>query len=264
MKKFYVYIHCKPNGDPFYVGKGNGKRSHDFYHGRSNWHKRVVAKIGGKEHVKIYVRNCDSEQQAHEHEIWLIAYGRVHGWPLVNMTDGGEGTSGLKRGPLSQERKNQISKWNLLHPEIIKKAQESNIGRKLSPEHCAILMESNKTRTLSSETLKKMSLAAILRFSTVAHPNLGKSLSPEVCAKISNSRLGLRVGPLSAEHCANISAAKTGKHGNNPMKRPVLHAQSGIFFDSVSDAARHYGYGQSTLSRWLTTCRNNPTCLVFA
>lgn len=53
----------------------------------------MVAKLGGKEKISIFVRLCESEAQSFEHEIWLIAYGVAHGWPLVNMTDGGDGIS---------------------------------------------------------------------------------------------------------------------------------------------------------------------------
>jgi hypothetical protein len=31
MAQFYTYLHCKPDGTPFYVGKGSGKRSNFMY-----------------------------------------------------------------------------------------------------------------------------------------------------------------------------------------------------------------------------------------
>jgi hypothetical protein len=30
MNKFYTYVHTKPNGEIFYVGKGTKKRSHQL------------------------------------------------------------------------------------------------------------------------------------------------------------------------------------------------------------------------------------------
>ena len=30
MSEFYTYLHCKPNGDIFYVGKGTGRRCKQF------------------------------------------------------------------------------------------------------------------------------------------------------------------------------------------------------------------------------------------
>lgn len=70
-RSFYTYLHCKPNGAPFYVGKGcrstGGERSHKFS-GRNKHHQNIVAKHG-KNNIKIYVFQCNSEQQAKVDEI---------------------------------------------------------------------------------------------------------------------------------------------------------------------------------------------------
>jgi len=95
MKQFYTYLHCKPNGAPFYVGKGcdsTHRRSHDFYK-RNIHHKNIVAKYG-RETILVYVFPCDSEQQAFNDEIQQIAQLKSEGHTLCNMTDGGEGVSG--------------------------------------------------------------------------------------------------------------------------------------------------------------------------
>lgn len=66
--QFYTYLHCKPNGDPFYVGKGcdtgSGRRSHAFGQ-RTKHHKNVVAKYG-RDNIKVFVFPCESEAQAHD------------------------------------------------------------------------------------------------------------------------------------------------------------------------------------------------------
>lgn len=111
IKKFYTYLHCKPNGDPFYVGKGNGKRSHDFTCGRNQHHKNIVAKYG-KENVGVFVFDCDSEAQALADEVQQIAQLREEGYELCNMTDGGEGASGFKhqaKKNISAARKRYLS-----------------------------------------------------------------------------------------------------------------------------------------------------------
>ena len=72
--KYYTYLHCKPTGEPFYVGKGcnvGGRRSHNFSQ-RSQHHKNIVAKYG-KANIGIFVFNCDSEAQAFADEIQQIA-----------------------------------------------------------------------------------------------------------------------------------------------------------------------------------------------
>lgn len=93
-KQFYIYVHCRPDGEPFHIGKGTGYRITDFTN-RNTYHKRVVAKYGRK-NILIYKLECESEQQAHAFEKWMIAYGRVQSWKLTNLSDGGEGNVGFK------------------------------------------------------------------------------------------------------------------------------------------------------------------------
>jgi len=115
-KQFYIYVHCRPDGEPFYVGKGHSTtrsrgRAYDLApsHRKNPHHKNVVAKHG-KEKILIYTHNCESEQQAHEHEVWMIAYfGRKN---LVNGTDGGEGVSGLKHTPHTPEFRKALAERN--------------------------------------------------------------------------------------------------------------------------------------------------------
>ena len=45
---FYAYIHVRPGADAngaFYVGKGHGRRSHDFQR-RNLHHQRIINKYG--------------------------------------------------------------------------------------------------------------------------------------------------------------------------------------------------------------------------
>ena len=98
-KQFYIYIHCRPDGEPFYVGKGQSVnrrrgRAYKFFR-RENPHYNSVIVKHGKENILIYTRNCKSEKQANEHEVWMIAHLGRHDkglGQLVNMTDGGDGT----------------------------------------------------------------------------------------------------------------------------------------------------------------------------
>ena len=145
MKHFYIYIHCKPGIIPFYVGKGYGRRSHEFKNQRNLHYKNVVAKYG-KENIEIFVRFCRSEKQALKHEIWMIAYGRNHGWPLVNQTNGGDGSSGCiqsietrqKRGRSLLGNTNAIWGTGMTGKTHTQESNEKNrashLGRGNSPE----------------------------------------------------------------------------------------------------------------------------------
>lgn len=93
MPKFYVYLHMRPNGVPFYVGKGKLKRCFDFK-GRSSFHKRIVSKYGeGK--ILVEETECLDEAEAFQLEKLFIFLLREQGVKLANFTDGGEGCTGL-------------------------------------------------------------------------------------------------------------------------------------------------------------------------
>jgi hypothetical protein len=86
---FYVYLHKKPNGQIFYVGKGKGYRATQKSNRNAYW-KRVVDKYGYN--VTIFKDNM-TEQEAFNLEMELIeAIGLEN---LTNLTVGGDGTSGF-------------------------------------------------------------------------------------------------------------------------------------------------------------------------
>ena len=101
--RLYVYVLCKPDGTPFYVGKGTGRRV--FQHEADAWnttrmsHKlnviRAIRRDGGELGYAIPAF-FDVEVHAHRRERELVAlYGRHDQGrgPLTNQLDGGEGAS---------------------------------------------------------------------------------------------------------------------------------------------------------------------------
>ena len=89
---FYTYAHYTSEGRLFYIGKGHGKRAYVFYKRNKYWN-HIVAKYG-KPTVKI-IAEWDTEEEAFAHEIALIAQYRNEGIDLCNLSEGGEGPSGL-------------------------------------------------------------------------------------------------------------------------------------------------------------------------
>ena len=89
MGRFCVYVYRREvDGKPFYVGKGTLKRARNKS-ARSERFRRTYAKHGGQ--LEILIQDVN-EICAFSMETALIKlYGREN---LVNMTDGGEGTSG--------------------------------------------------------------------------------------------------------------------------------------------------------------------------
>ena len=96
MSKYGAYLHCKPDGTPFYVGKGTRKRMGDFYTGRNKHHKHITKKYGNANILKGFME-CSNEETALELEIGLIKCLRRMGRELANYTDGGDnGAKGYK------------------------------------------------------------------------------------------------------------------------------------------------------------------------
>lgn len=133
MSKVYgVYMHCKPDGNPFYIGKGTAKRSRDFYTARNSRHKRTVAKYG-QDNILVRFMACVDESAALEMEKGVIKVFRACGFDLANYTDGGDGVSGLRH---TEQVKRAMSekRRGLKHSEGHKNAISIRLlGRKKSP-----------------------------------------------------------------------------------------------------------------------------------
>lgn len=105
MNKFYVYVHRRASDNlPFYVGKGKDKRAWNF-HARSKFWNNTKAKHGVI--VEIVFEDL-SEEEAFQCEKDTILEFRYFGYPLVNLTDGGEGASGLTPSEITKQIKSRI------------------------------------------------------------------------------------------------------------------------------------------------------------
>lgn len=94
--KFVVYTHLRPDGSPFYVGKGVRSRAFCFAKSRrTKWHTNIVDKYG-RENIGVVTIACEHERMAFFLETAMIKNMRDSGESLANITDGGEGASGRK------------------------------------------------------------------------------------------------------------------------------------------------------------------------
>jgi hypothetical protein len=159
--QFYGYIHAKPDGTPFYVGKGHGRRMLNFTK-RNPHHKNVVAKYG-RENILMGKLDCSSEEISFELEKGLIACLRRMNAPLVNRTGGGEGVTGF---PLSKEHRAKISALMTGRPgrprtpEALAKFRATRLGYKPSEQAKANMRAAALRKAPpSEETRAKLSAA---------------------------------------------------------------------------------------------------------
>lgn len=131
--KFYVYIHfTKDELVPFYIGKGKNNRKDSIYSRNKYW-KNKVAKHG---FISDILKTFEKEEDAFLYEKEMIQFFKSEGFELCNLTDGGEGLSGLN---LSESHKIKIGNamrgkpsWNTnsclstTHKDNIRSAQLGN------------------------------------------------------------------------------------------------------------------------------------------
>ena len=160
---FYIYTHSKPNGEPFYVGKGSKSRAYVL--GVRNRHHKAIIKKYGRENVIIDIYSTTNQEAAFEAEKLLIQIYRNLGHKLANKTDGGEGTIGWKQ------------------PAHVKTAvSRAHQGKSLSAEHKALISKRMKGRFVSKETRSKLKKAM-----------LGKKRPPHVVAALVNYHKGRKL-----------------------------------------------------------------------
>ena len=129
---FYVYEHLTANGEVFYVGKGSKDRAWNT-DSRSKFWTRVYKKHGRT--VRI-VEDGMTEAAAFALEIELIAfYGRRDEGTgtLVNLTSGGEGSSGLIRENLKGEWNKRLKAEGL---DVLYISVEQNGLESAAELHC--------------------------------------------------------------------------------------------------------------------------------
>jgi hypothetical protein len=195
---FYIYILFRDDGTPFYVGKGNGNRWNQHELAVRNKAKRrgenlhktnIIRKMfaaGWTEVPKIKIAERLTREKACEYEIaWITALGRRPDGPLVNRTNGGDGTAAPSEETRQKMRAAKLGKKP--SEATLVQLRMMNVGRK----------HANRRGPACSEaTRQKIRIA-----------KLGKK-RPEVGAKV---RVALRGRKLSEEHRQKIVIALIGR-----------------------------------------------------
>ena len=85
---YYTYAHSTPDGKVFYIGKGVGDRAFSKSDRTLGW-RAAVSKFRG--YAAQILADWSTEDEAFEHEKFLIKCFREMGHELVNQTSGGKG-----------------------------------------------------------------------------------------------------------------------------------------------------------------------------
>jgi len=149
MACLYRHIRLDKN-EPFYVGIGkNVKRAYNIYNRSAYWGK-IVKKHGYE--VEILLEDLTWEEACIKEKEFISLYGRkdLGLGTLCNLTNGGDGTLGIKRSEeyilkLSERQKDGKAYW---------------CGKKRSEETKKKISNANKGKSPSLETKEKLRLTS--------------------------------------------------------------------------------------------------------
>jgi group I intron endonuclease len=194
---YTTYAHYKPDGSMFYIGKGSISRAHSSA-GRNVAWKRTVEKHGGFK-VEILGR-WPTEKEAFDHEIFLIDTIKKMGVPLVNIAEGGFGSTGFRhtdehkafkkqmmidRNPMNvpelREKQKLALKAAMSRPDVRAKISASHFGKKLSSSHIESLKNCHPMKACIINGVEYKSLMEASRTLGIRHGTLHRWLNrPEI------------------------------------------------------------------------------------
>ena len=190
---FYTYAHYKPDNSVFYIGKGSAARAHSSKGRNVRW-QRTVAKYGAFK-VELLAR-WDKEQDAFDHEVFLIDTFRSMGCELTNIAIGGRGSGGFRHtekhkaaltarmlranpmgNPAIRIKQHVALKTAMQRPEVRKHQSDVRRGVLLSEKHVASLKLCHPMRACIVNGVEYISLMEASRVLGIRHGTLFRWLN---------------------------------------------------------------------------------------
>lgn len=221
MIKYYLYRHIRFDKNiPFYIGIGHNKNGNDKYQ-RANWiyrknsiWKRIVSKTNYG--IEVVIDDLSLEDALIKEKEFIKMYGRINNNTgiLANLTDGGEGTSGIIRSDEFKEKQRQLK-----------------IGIKVSDE--------TKEKMRISHLLNKESINKLIERNKILK---SKPLTENHKNKIRNSHMGLRASDKTKKLMSEIRSKK-------PILQFNLNGEFIREWKSIAEINTVLGYDNSNISR---------------
>ena len=223
-----IYKHLKPCGEVFYIGIGQEEKRAKSKSDRNNYWHNVVNKYGYE--VQILKSDLTWEDACEMEKVLISWFGRrdLGLGTLVNLTDGGEGNVGWVASDETRARMSKSKKEKLSH----------NYGKKASKEAREKMSISATGRKHSEESKEKNRIAS-------------SNVSEETKLKRYLKNKGLKRTP---EQCKRISESK--------MNTLLLDVINGIYYKSMSEVCRIFGYSRKDIIRKLDNIEKNDTNLI--
>jgi hypothetical protein len=233
-----AYIHARPDGSPFYVGKGKFRRAR-YFGERNPHHKNIVAKHGASALLWGFYE-CSTDEAAFELEQGLIKRLRAMGINLCNLTAGGDGghspepetrarlsAAAKKRGvsKACREARDASRRGAITSPETKAKLRAAHLGRVFSEEHRKAISEGAKKRGVPQWVRER------------AHEALrGKPRDAEVVARQAEKMRALRMAgvgtrPVLVDGVYYYSLAAASKATGRAARFIVRAAETGVLMN---------------------------------
>ncbi|MEN6621534.1 MAG: GIY-YIG nuclease family protein [Smithella sp.] len=208
MQHVYIYgLVCPKTNQIRYIGKSIRPKERLMNHmnevsncHRSHW-LQSLKKKGLKPSLRILQAFSDPPSDGwQKYERYWIQYGKEHGWPLTNNTNGGDGVEGLP--PETRAKMAKVWKGRKHKPESILKIAMTSKGRLKTESQKEVMRNKMKNREITwgykiSESARKLSLEQ----------------QEEIKSRLAN---GERTGVLALEygvHRTTLTKVKMGTYG---------------------------------------------------
>lgn len=160
MNSYYAYLYCDPSreNEPIYVGKGVGKRvfSHLKRRNRHPLSSRLqhMSALGVQPTIEFLISDVSETTALFVERCAIDKYGRknLNQGPLLNLTNGGEGSSGWKASEETKERMRLAHLGRQRPPSVGAAVSKRCKGKSLSAEHRQRIGESKRGKKLAQRT----------------------------------------------------------------------------------------------------------------